>query len=75
VKKAADSVLPAISVELDGLCARTGCLSILRERLLKAPLLVAFYSIRSVWLFCESLDCNLSFRWFFDLYLESGGLD
>jgi transposase len=75
VKKLAESALSAISAELDGLYARTGRPSIPPERLLKAQLLIAFYSVRSDRLFCEQLDYNLLFRWFLDLNLESGGLD
>lgn len=75
VKKLAESALSSISAELDGLYARTGRPSIPPERLLKAQLLIAFYSVRSDRLFCEQLDYNLLFRWFLDLDLESGGLD
>jgi len=75
VKKLAESALSAISAELDGLYARTGRPSIPPEHLLKAQLLIAFYSVRSDRLFCEQLDYNLLFRWFLDLDLESGGLD
>ena len=75
VKKLAESALSAISAELDGLYARTGRPSIPPERLLKAQLLIALYSVRSDRLFCEQLDYNLLFRWFLDLDLESGGLD
>lgn len=75
VKKLADSALSAISAELDGLYARGGRPSIPPERLLKAQLLIAFYSVRSDRQFCEQLDYNLLFRWFLDLDLESGGLD
>ena len=74
-KKRAESALSAISAELGGLYARTGRPSIPPERLLKAQLLIAFYSVRSDRLFCEQLDYNLLFRWFLDLDLESGGLD
>lgn len=75
VKKLAETALSAISGELDGLYARTGRPSIPPERLLKAQLLIAFYSVRSDRLFCEQLDYNLLFRWFLDLDLESSGLD
>lgn len=75
VKKLAETALSAISGELDGLYARTGRPSIPPERLLKAQLLIALYSVRSDRLFCEQLDYNLLFRWFLDLNLESGGLD
>ena len=75
VKKLADSALSAISAELDALYAQGGRPSIPPERLLKAQLLIAFYSVRSDRQFCEQLDYNLLFRWFVDLDLESGGLD
>lgn len=75
VKKLAETALSAISGELNGLYAKTGRPSIPPERLLKAQLLIAFYSVRSDRLFCEQLDYNLLFRWFLDLDLESGGLD
>lgn len=45
VKKLAESALSAISAELDGLYARTGRPAIPPERLLKAQLLIAFYSV------------------------------
>lgn len=75
VRKLAESALSAISGELDGLYAKTGRPSIPPERLLKAQLLIAFYSVRSDRLFCEQLDYTLLFRWFLDLDLESGGRD
>lgn len=75
VKTLAETALSAISGELGGLYAKTGRPSIPPERLLKAQLLIAFYSVRSDRLFCEQLDYNLLFRWFLDLGLESGGLD
>jgi len=75
VKQLADRALSAISADLDALYSSTGRPSIPPERLLKAQLLIAFYSVRSDRLFCEQLDYNLLFRWFLDLDLESGGLD
>ena len=41
--------------------------SIPPERLLKAQLLMALYTVRSERLFCEQLDYNLLFRWFLDM--------
>jgi transposase len=40
------------------------------ERLLKAQLLIALYSVRSDRLFCEQLDYNILFRWFLDMSLQ-----
>ena len=37
------------------------------ERLLKAQLLLALYSIRSERQLCERIDTDLLFRWFLDL--------
>jgi len=45
------------------------------ERLLKASLLMAFYSVRSERLFCEQLDYNLMFRWFLDLNMIEESFD
>ena len=57
-------------------CMRvTGRPSIPPERLLKASLLIALYSVRSDRLFCEMLDYNILFRWFLDMNLEERGLD
>ncbi|MYC62194.1 MAG: transposase [Caldilineaceae bacterium SB0661_bin_34] len=36
------------------------------ERLLKASLLIALYSVRSERAFCEKLEYNLPYRWFLD---------
>ncbi|MCX9156888.1 transposase, partial [Niveibacterium sp. 24ML] len=53
VKKLADTALSAISADLDALYAKGGRPSIPPERLLKAQLLLAFYSVRSDRQFCE----------------------
>src|ERR1019366_5732167 len=45
------------------------------ERLLKAQLLIALYSVRSDRLFCETLDYNILFRWFLDMGLEEPSFD
>lgn len=75
VKRLADAALSAISADLDALYAQGGRPSIPPERLLKAQLLIALYSVRSDRQFCEQLDYNLLFRWFLDLALDSEGLD
>ncbi len=58
----ADAVLDSMAAELDRLYAETGRPSIPPERLLKASLLIALYSVRSDRVFCEMLDYNISFR-------------
>jgi transposase len=45
------------------------------ERLLKASLLMALYTVRSERLFCEQLDYNLLFRWFLDLNWDEPAFD
>ncbi len=49
--------------------------SIAPERLLKASLLIALYSVRSERLFCEQLAYNRLFRWFLDMDLEAKAFD
>ena len=75
IKQHADAVLGSMNAEFDRLYAETGRPSIPPERLLKASLLIALYSVRSDRLFCEMLDYNILFRWFLDMSLEQSGLD
>ncbi len=75
IKQHADAVLGSMNGEFDRLYAETGRPSIPPERLLKASLLIALYSVRSDRLFCEMLDYNILFRWFLDMSLEQSGLD
>jgi transposase len=49
--------------------------SIPPERLLKASLLMAMYTVRSERMFCEQLDYNLLFRWFLDLHWDEPAFD
>ena len=58
IKGYADAVLKSLSRDVDELYAVTGRPSIPPERLLKASLLIALYSVRSDRLFCEMLDYN-----------------
>jgi len=75
IKAKADAVLGSMSGEFDRLYADSGRPSIPPERLLKASLLIALYSVRSDRVFCEMLDYNILFRWFLDMNLEQSGLD
>jgi len=75
IKGYADTALKALSRDFDELYAITGRPSIPPERLLKASLLIALYSVRSDRLFCEMLDYNILFRWFLDMNLEERSLD
>lgn len=69
VKRLVDEVLRDLSPLFDEMYARDGRPSIPPERLLKAKMLQALYTIRSENLLIEALDYNLLFRWFLDLNL------
>ena len=69
IKRDADAVLATLSREFDELYAEDGRPSIPPERLLKASLLIALYSVRSDRMLCEMLDYNILFRWFLDMSL------
>jgi transposase len=75
VKTLADQALAALSPTFDEMYSKVGRPSIPPERLLKATLLMAFYSVRSERLFCEQLDYNLLFRWFLDMDLVEESFD
>ena len=55
--------------------SNTGRPSIPPERLLKAQLLIALYSVRSDRMFCEQLNYNILFRWFLDMNHEEPSFD
>ena len=75
VKQATDRVLKNLSPIFDQIHSSLGRPSVPPERLLKASLLMALYTIRSERLFCEQLDYNLLFRWFLDMELEEKSFD
>lgn len=74
VKKHVDRILEEMSANFDELYSDTGRPSIPPERLLKAKLLMAFFSIRSDRVFCEMLSYNFLFRWFLDMRADQGTL-
>lgn len=75
VKAQADAVLGTMNAVFERMYADCGRPSIAPERLLKATVLIALYSVRSDRLFCEMLDYNMLFRWFLDMGLEEGSFD
>ncbi len=75
IKRVADDALAALSPEFDRMYAELGRPSIPPERLLKASLLIALYSVRSERAFCEELDYNMLFRWFLDMDLMEPSFD
>ena len=75
IKPLADAVLKDLSPTFKKMYSSTGRPSIPPERLLKASLLMGFYTVRSERLFCEQLDYNLLFRWFLDMGLDEPSFD
>jgi len=75
VKELADGALGELSAVFDEMYSAVGRPSIPPERLLKASLLMALYTVRSERLFCEQLDYNLLFRWFLDMNMDEKGFD
>ena len=69
IKRMADRALAELSPVFDAMYAETGRPSIPPERLLKAELLIALFSVRSERAFCADLDYNLLYRWFLDMSL------
>ena len=70
IRSLVDEVLAGMSSEFEAMYASTGRPSIPPERLLRALLLQAFYSIRSERQLMEQLNFNLLFRWFVGLGLN-----
>ncbi len=67
-----NDVLETLSGEFEAMYSYTGRPSIPPEKLLRALLLQAFYTIRSERQLMEQLDFNLLFRWFVGLGLDDG---
>src|SRR5919202_1968777 len=67
IKRLADEALADLSSTFDQMYAKDGRPSIPPERLLKASLLIALYSVRSERAFCEEPEYNLLYRWFLDM--------
>lgn len=71
IRAVVDEALDVLSGEFDSLYARLGRPGIAPEKLLRALLLQAFYSIRSERQLMEQLDYNLLFRWFVGLSMDA----
>src|SRR5258708_369956 len=65
-----DAALQQLKPRFNILYARTGRPSIAPEKLLRALLLQALYSVRSERMLMEQLDYNLLFRWFVGLNMD-----
>ena len=75
IKRRADRILASLSPQFDAAYSKTGRPSVPPERLLKAMLLMALYSIRSERQLCEQIDLNLLFRWFLDMQPSDEAFD
>jgi transposase len=71
IRALVDEALAALSPDFDRLYSRIGRPSIPPEKLLRALLLQAFYSVRSERQLMEQLDYNLLFRWFVGLAMDA----
>ena len=67
IKARADRILADMSRRLGRAYGRTGRPSVPPERLIKALLLQALYSIRSEIQLCEQIRYNMLYRWFLDM--------
>ena len=75
IRALTDEALAGLSRDFDRLYARDGRPSIPPERLLRALLLQAFYTVRSERQLMEQLDYNLLFRWFVGLSADDAVWD
>jgi len=75
IRQMVDTALAALSGEFEKLYARFGRPSIAPEKLLRALLLQAFYSVRSERQLMEQLTDNLLFRWFVGLSMDAAVWD
>lgn len=75
IRELVDTALKDLSRSFDRLYARKGRPSIPPERLLRALLLQAFYTVRSERQLMEQLDYNLLFRWFVGLSADDSVRD
>lgn len=75
VRALVDAVLAELSPQLTAMYASDGRHSVPPEHLIKATLLMAFYSIRSERQFCERLQYDLLFKWFLGLNITDPAFD
>lgn len=75
IKAAVDRILAGLSDRFDAAYSDTGRPGVPPERLIKALLLMALYSVRSERQVCERIDTDLLFRWFLDMSPEEPAFD
>lgn len=75
LKQKIDEILASLDVRFAAAYSQTGRPSVPPERVLKALLLMALYSVRSERQLCERIDTDLLFRWFLDMSPEDPAFD
>lgn len=75
VREITDRALKEISPVLNTMYSGIGRPSVAPERLLKASILMALYSIRSERQFCERLQYDLLFKWFLNMNIATPAFD
>jgi transposase len=75
IREIANAALATLASDFSELYSRTGRPSVAPERLLRAMLLQAFYSVRSERQLMERLDTDLLFRWFVGLGIDDAVWD
>ena len=75
IKPIVERALRDLSPVFNAMYARVGRPSIPPEHLLKAQLLMAFFTVPSARRFCEQLEYNLLFKWFLDLNIDDPAFD
>src|ERR1700721_2058580 len=75
IRSVVNEALAALSGQFSALYARIGRPSIPPEKLLRAMLLQAFYSIRSERQLMERLEFDLLFRWFVGIGVDDAAWD
>lgn len=75
IKVAVDRILAGLSDRFDAAYSQTGRPGVPPERLIKALLLMALYSVRSERQLIERIDTDLLFRWFLDMSPEEPAFD
>lgn len=75
LKQRIDQILVSMDSLFGSAYSGIGRPSVPPERLLKALLLMALYSIRSERQLCERIDTDLLFRWFLDMSPEDAAFD
>jgi transposase len=70
-----DRALAELHADFDAMYSRVGRPSIAPERLLKACLLIALYTVRSERQFCERLRYDMLFKWFLNMNIGDPAFD